>query len=285
MKSARKTKVFWTEPEHELVAAWVVEIRSPDRSPELSILDAVRLAQETTLPANRQKQLRQMKNLPSKLLHLIQSGLRAPISTLLSSPPAPSAPLLETPLNGSPKHEGALAKPGLSGSSPWEGVVRGFLVDVLVDCAKRLLADPTVKELAADFWAGVARREVESSFISPALRSRHDPTGVFPVKKTRLRKVLIVGLKPAQRPVFESAYRDKLLLKFWCDENPDLLRSKAASSDHVLCTMDATSHASFTMAQKALGPNKKVVRIVGAASSIHAGLAEIINLGTVPLYS
>ena len=234
----RKVKVFWKEPELQDLAAWVVEMRSPDRSPELSILEAVRMAQDALLGADRHKQLRQVKNMPPELIKLIQRGFRRDTSVLKPKvdpdrepPPEPvhkelaaSQKNLESALSGSESQPAALAKPGLSGpaptaASPWEGVLRGFLVDILVDTARRLLSDPLVHSLAQDFWAGVVRREITSTSI-PSVRY-HNPEqngGVHP-KKSRLRKILIVGLKPSQRPVFESRYQGQLACKFWCDES------------------------------------------------------------------
>jgi len=298
MTKTRKKKVFWNPQEEHLITTQVVELLT--QFDHIKLLDAIRQAQDEVLPTERKRDIKTVKNAPQSLLLMIATAQKNKAAATIEK----AEPLLEDLTVASittPERARVIAADNLARSttSPaptttktWEVLLRDFLIDVVVGATRRILEDPLTRELANDFWAGVAKREVTASFVPPELRgygtpgagksAKHNPEGeVAEPKRVRVRKVLIVGLKPPQRPNLESAFNGRLLLKFWLDESTQLLQSKAASVDHVICTMGASSHKA--MDSLAAAGVKHPVRVNGGGSSIEAALNEIVKLGTIPI--
>lgn len=199
--------------------------------------------------------------------------------TIWDRPEAPNMVKSEPPVAVAPPPPPATPTPTPAPTSDeLKDMLSTYLADVLLDTVKKLLVNGEVARMLNHLRHGMMPEVIREAPTAAAAPSpgKHNPE---PVQAPRKQKpvVLLVGLKSHQQQQFVTAFPE-LHFKFWFTERGaagadlNLLKEKAAASDYVLCTMEATSHQAVAMVEKA---GRKVLRITGGQSTMKRALEQI----------
>ena len=275
-----RKRVEWTEHHEQptLVAA-ISDLMAKDS--RLKLLKAVNLAQ-VALPEIRRRKILQIKNLPQPMrAQLIDKGLLSKDWEARKRRPKEEDPVLlerdslrseNRALRESVASLEAELRTFRSAPPPLTELehVKKFLSDVLSEVASRGRAVIGVEGSRGTSMADVAE----------AIK-KHDPGG-RPEEKIKPPKVLICGLKPHQRPPFETKYHGRLRISFWYLEKGgsakaefDRLREKASSAEIVFAAAQAIDHE--TMYQLKQVANGRAHLVQGGSSELMDRLDKFIT--------
>jgi hypothetical protein len=90
--------------------------------------------------------------------------------------------------------------------------------------------------------------------------------------KPRLKSVFILGLMPTQAGQIVQEFGDCFDLRFWKDEGPDLLRSRAKSSDHTIICTSRMAHSDAELVE-AHSPSWE--KMFGGLTALRTRLTEL----------
>jgi hypothetical protein len=259
-------RLRWDDDERARLAAAVLPMLVSDK--KLSIVEAVRRAQDTVLPADRRRKLPNLGSVPTEL-RMVLTQRRA--AALGESSVVPTEALKAA--NERAEAAEALAAEIQGQLSAAQAARAEAEVDVSdlrvqieslrahIRTLEALPKAPTEMEVLEGLLARVVAGALAKNRELPGIRleplkapppladapvaravAKHDPNGT-PSERPRLPVILVVGCRPDKRPFFESTFKDRARFKWWLDESYKLLDDKAAGSDIAFCLMGNVDHA------------------------------------------
>jgi hypothetical protein len=250
--------IQWTWAEMKMLAQIIVN--EQHRNPKLDIIAATKEAQKSLL-VGRRRNIRTAAHVSNKLREFVKELQSKTPEPIVSVAPAPApVPVLA-----------AQKDPELSLEDQLVDVCATFLEKVIREALGRLEI-PSLPTAASKIDL--------PSMLAPILakRPKHDPQPESGDAKKRLPVVLVCGLKGFQQSPIERAMTNRLRLKFWYQESPNErlqeLKDKAAGADHVLFSIEATSHTAVGIVE---GMGKRFLRCPGASSAIIRTLESLAD--------
>ncbi len=249
--------IRWTFEEMGAVAREMARLKgtNPYAGETTSVLTLAKKGQ-LVLPADRRRELLGKQALSPGLLGIYAAEVK--------KGPAPSSE--------APKAEAAPPPPPPRSERE---ILLDFLADVVVAAAIRLADEPKIRAMLQGVIPADVHAAVAPIVIHTIANGKHDP-GPFQTEKPRPPVVMILGLKPHQRAMFESRFHDRLRIKFWYDESLDLLKSKVGGSEKIYAVMGACSHEAVE-ACNAAGANGRLIRVTGGHNELNDVLEAFVR--------
>lgn len=212
--------------------------------PGMGLLEAARKAQDSELPANRQRRLISATNLPD--------GLRQMIKHLQDQPEKA-------------KEDKPVSVAGIPADT------LGLILRDLLRAILRDVLDEVLPDVIVALRQTVA---APSDAVDDSAPHRHDPN---PPASDRAHKphILILGVKAHNRAPLESHYSKQARLSFWRDENPHLLRAKCVGVDAIIASLDGISHPNAGIAEKAFG--RPIIKVRGANGAVSSAIEAVLR--------
>lgn len=247
------SRIRWTPEERAKIVDSALKVLLAN--PAMSIIESVRRVQNETLPSQRRRNLATIGMLPIEVRTALEQRRAAAMGKVEFVPIEEhrQAVLAAVELGRKVEELEALVSSQRSHIMALETipkppteieVLKGFFVDIASEVIARGRGVP-----GGPHPTTLVVPPFEEHRISPGPSARHDPEPRGESKE-RQPVVLVCGIKPKDRPYFESHFNGRLRIKWWFDESYDLLKSKARGSEIAFLVMGDLSHEASIHAQR-----------------------------------